>query len=221
MQRVIEDVLNTNKIMYTLYSKSLSTKSQQKKLENILSKKPRHVFIVERKQNSTNFVKKLIEREYGEDDEDYNYVILRNDVVYAVDKNISEQELREEVYDDIVNCGELYICESCKEIIRSQKMKCESCEDPSYMCTFCFAKTILSNGNTKCPKCSGAFINLETKMFLDEMIELYKSNPRDLFTLLQKKKKQLPPGLKNLTKIIHSAQEEARSRGEKLDFGSH
>ena len=95
-------------------------------------------------------------------------------------------------------------------------MTCQACKD-AYLCTFCFAKNIMNN-HGGCPKCNGAFLAPEAKVYLEELIRVYKSNPRDLFTLLQKKKKQLPPSLRNIGKVIQSALGEAKTRGEKLDL---
>jgi hypothetical protein len=129
-------------------------------------------------------------------------------------KKTPEDELREEVYDEIINAGEIYNCAGCKLIIRGHKMKCDACKE-EYLCTFCFAKLIMAE-NSGCPECSGAFLPSSAKAYLDELVQIYKSNPRDLFTILQKKKKQLPPSLKNIENVIKSAMGEAKLRGEKL-----
>lgn len=221
MQRVIEEVLNENKITYILYDKGLSTKSQQKKFRGLCEKKSKQVFVVERKPKNELFLENIQEEQGLGDMESIKLAVFRNDTVYLVPEDVEEEELREDIYDNVVNCGEIYTCDSCSDIIRTQKMRCESCKE-SYLCTFCFAKSIIvsENSTKKCSQCENPFLSLQTKMFLDEMVELYKSNPRDLFTLIQKKKKELPPGLKNLTKIIQSAQEQAKARGEKLNIGS-
>ncbi len=219
MQKIIEDVLNANKITYLFYTKPLSTTAQTQKFEKLRKKKHKHVFIVERVPKIEAFFKTCMEEQGLEGISGFRYAIFRGETVYLASENILEQELREEIYDGVVNSSELFICEECKEIIRSQKMKCASCEEPSYLCTLCFAKIIMSSsGAALCPKCTRAFLDFEAKLFLDEMLDLYKSDPRNLFTLLQKKKKHLPPSLKNLTKILHSAMGEAKSKGEKLDF---
>lgn len=220
MQKIIEDVLNANRMSYVLYSKGLNAPVQQKKFKGLCAKKPKQVFIIKRDPKNKLFFESIMEEEGLAGMEDLKYAVFRGETAYLASDTLEEMELREEIYDEIVNYGEYFLCEGCHEVIRSQKMKCESCTEPSYLCTFCFAKLIMSveGDGGKCPKCTSGFLNLETKMFLDEMVELYKSNPRDLFTLLQKKKKQLPPALKNLTKIIQSAQQQAKNKGETLNF---
>ncbi len=219
MQKIIEDVLNANRMNYLLYSKGLNTTAQIKKFEALRLKKSKQVFIVARKPKSKAFFGRCLEENGLEGMEDITYAILRGENIYLASEDLEESELREEIYDDIINCGELYICEGCKTIIRSQKMKCQSCEDDSYLCTFCFAKIIMSSSSTaNCPKCHKQFLKPEAMDFLEELVNIYRSNPRDLFTLLQKKKKQLPPSLKNIGKVIQSALGEAKARDEKLDF---
>ncbi len=219
MQKIIEDVLNVNKITYLFYTKPLTTTAQTKKFIELRKKKHKHVFIVERVPKIEVFFRACMEEHGLEGMEGLKYAIFRGETVYLASENISEQDLREEMYDDIVNSSELFACEECKDIIRSQKMKCASCEEPSYLCTLCFSKIIMAcSGSALCPKCNRAFLDFQAKLFLDEMLDLYKSDPRNLFTLLQKKKKHLPPSLKNLTNILHSAMGEAKSKGEKFDF---
>jgi len=128
----------------------------------------------------------------------------------------TEEELREEIYDEIVNSGELYSCELCKEIIRSQKMTCQSCSK-AYLCTYCFAKSVMVS-NSNCPKCNGYFLDPGAKSYLEQMVNEYKSDPQALFTLLQRKKKQLPPSLRNIGEVVKSAFGEAKARGEKIDL---
>lgn len=219
MQKIIEDVLNANRLNYIIYSKGLNAPAQIKKFGALRKKKPKQVFIVARKPKSKLFFEKCLEEDGLEGMDDITFAIFRGENYYLASEELEETELREEIYDGIVNCGEVYVCEGCKEIIRSQKMKCQSCEEDSYLCTFCFANVIMSSSsNAKCPKCNQQFLQPEAKAFMDELVDMYKSNPRDLFTLLRKKKKQLPPSLKNIGKVIQSALGEAKVRGEKLDF---
>jgi hypothetical protein len=75
---------------------------------------------------------------------------------------------------------------------------------------------VLAENNIQCESCEKSFVEAETKTFMDEMIGLYQKNPRDLFTTIQKRKKELPPGLKNLGQIVQSALKEAKKRGDPL-----
>jgi len=217
MQKVVESVLQINKVSYVIWDKGLNTPSQIKKFKAFRNKKSKHAFIVFNKPKFSKLIQDILLQD-GLEGMDIDMIVFRGESYYVLHLDVEEDEVREEIYDTIVNCGDLYNCENCKDIIRTQKMKCDSCGE-AYLCTFCFVKLIMCvDKPTNCPKCQSFFVNLQTRGFLEEMMELYKDNPRDLFTLLQKKKKELPPGLKNLGQIVQSAMGEAKTRGEKLNI---
>ena len=221
MQKVIEDVLFANRLSYILYGKGLNTPAQIKKFKGLCLKKPKQTFVIQRQSKSEPFFKNCFE---SDDDitvpdhaeEAVTFAIVKGKLTYLVVNDLSEEELREELFDEIINAGELYSCELCKEIIRSQRMKCQACSE-AYLCTYCFTKSIMVD-NSACAKCNGAFLDHGAKSYLEEMVNQYKSDPQALFNLLQKKKKQLPPSLKNIGEVIKSAFGEAKSRGEKIEL---
>jgi len=221
MQKVVEDVLSTNRLTYILYSKGLNNRNQIKKFTDLCTKKPKHVFVIVRQAKCEHFFEQCFEDENisiipDDPSEVVVIAVVKGSTIYLVDKNLTEEELREEIYDEIVNSGELYSCELCKEIIRSQKMTCQSCSK-AYLCTYCFAKSVMVS-NSNCPKCNGYFLDPGAKSYLEQMVNEYKSDPQALFTLLQRKKKQLPPSLRNISEVVKSAFGEAKARGEKIDL---
>jgi len=220
MQKIIEDVLTGNRLSYILYNKGLNTPAQIKKFKLLSNKKSKQTFVIQRKDKSEFFFTQCFDNEDiivpDNPIESVVYAVVRGSLTYLVDKNLNEEELREEIFDHIVNAGEYYQCDLCKDIIRSQRMKCQLCSE-AYLCTYCFAKSIMVN-NSACPKCKGAFLDPGAKDYLETMINQYKSDPQALFTLLQKKKKHLPPSLKNIGEVIKSAYREAKIRGEKIDL---
>jgi len=217
MQKIVESILQTNKVSYVIWDKGLNTPGQINKFSLLRKKKPKMAFIVLYKPKFKKIFQDTLEQD-GLEGLNAPLIVFRGESYYVLNPEIEEDEIREEIYDEIINCGELYNCENCKDIIRSQKMKCNSCGE-AYLCTFCFVKLIMCNNEpSNCLRCQSFFIDLQTRGFLEEMMELYKDNPRDLFTLLQKKKKELPPGLKNLGQIVQSAMSEAKTRGEKLNI---
>lgn len=220
MQKVIEDVLFTNRLSYILYSKGLNNLIQIKKFTTLAHKKSKQTFVIKRQPKSELFFQRCFEDENiavpDNPEEMVGYAIVRGLVTYLLDSNLPEDEIREEIFDEIVNAGELYSCVLCKEIIRSQRMKCQTCSE-AYLCTYCFAKSVMV-GNSNCPTCDGHFLDPDAKSYLEKMVNEYRSDPQGLFTLLQKKKKQLPPSLRNIGEVIKSAYGEAKARGEKIDL---
>ena len=220
MQKIIEDVLTGNRLPYILYNKGLNTPAQIKKFKALSSKKSKQTFVIQRQSKSEFFFKQCFEDENiiipDNPEEAVSFAIVKGSLTYLVDKSLNEEELREEMFDEIVNAGEYYQCDLCKDIIRSQRMKCQVCSE-AYLCTYCFAKSIMVN-NSACPKCNGAFLDPGAKQYLEKMVNQYRSDPQGLFTLLQKKKKLLPPSLKNIGEVIKSAYGEAKARGEKIDL---
>lgn len=215
MQKIVENILQTNKVPYVIWDKGLNTPGQIKKFKTFRTKKHKMAFIVPYKTKSKKIFEDILTQD-GLEGMSVPLIVFRGETYYILNPEIEEADLKEELYDEIVNCGELYSCARCKEIIRTQKMKCDGCGE-AYLCTFCFVKLVMCTDKPgTCPECHDHFVNLETRAFLEEMVRIYKNNPRDLFTTLQKKKKELPPGLKNLSQIVQSAMGQAKFRGEKL-----
>jgi hypothetical protein len=226
--RVIESVLKENDVSYSFYTKPLSSKAQQRKFITLCSKKPKHVFIVSKDKKSQDYFRSILSLnsscatasqvglDFDEDEFDaLCQVCFRGETRYFVYSELEEEFVRQELYDEIVLSGNPNICVFCQQQIKSQPIKCVSCKEAK-LCTFCFTKRVLAENNIQCESCEKSFVEAETKTFMDEMIGLYQKNPRDLFTTIQKRKKELPPGLKNLGQIVQSALKEAKKRGDPL-----
>jgi hypothetical protein len=213
-----EKVLQDNHVSYGFYTKPLKTSAQQKKFLGMCQKKNKYVFIVIYSEKSKGYLCSLVSED-NNPEETLVCVCFRGPHHYFIYNDIEEEILKNELYDEIVTCGTPKICMVCQEQIRTQTITCVSCKEAK-LCSFCFTKRILVENRIQCDYCSEPFIQTDTKTFIDEMVETYKQNPRDLMTALQKKKKHLPPGLKNLSNIVRSAISESKQRGDPLPLGN-
>lgn len=219
---IVENVLQEHHLSYEFYSKPLSNKSQQVKFKKLCLKKPKYVFIVMNNKKTEPYFKNILEHtsQHLDDEQSFeedNLVCgcFRGEQRYFVYSDIEEDVIKEELYNEVVIGENPNICLSCQEHIRTQTIPCQTCKE-ARLCTFCFTKRVLAENKTQCDFCNGDFVRNDTKAFMDDMIQLYQKNPRDLFTTIQKRKKELPPGLKNLGQIVQSALKEAKRRGDPL-----
>jgi hypothetical protein len=207
MLQPITTALEEARVDYILYQKALSSTSQADKLDRLRKKKPQRCFIIVRKPKTEFYLNRCI------CDAEADVVVFRGQISCPINSSDDPQDIKNEIIDTIINHGEIYVCEECHEEIKTHQIKCKDCQ--VCLCTFCFVKVILAEKKA-CPACSGSFLEGTALNYLDELVRLYKQNPRDMMTQMVKKKKMLPPGLKNIDKVFQSAMSEAKSRGLKF-----
>jgi hypothetical protein len=207
MLQPITTALEEARVDYILYQKALSSPAQADKLDRLRKKKPQRCFVVVRKPKTEFYISRYV------CEPDVDVVVFRGEEICPLTSTDDPEDIKNEVIDTIVNHGEIYVCEECHDEIKTHRMRCKDCQ--VCLCTFCFVKVILAEKKS-CPACSGSFLEVTALNYLDELVRLYKQNPRDMMTQMVKKKKMLPSGLKNIDKIFQSAMSEAKSRGLKF-----